>query len=116
MNNSLTTILGKIPGLIGIVLIRLYRLVLSPLIGRDVPLSADLLAHYTEEAIGRYGLSGRVLGSGSPASSDAGRSAPPATTRIPEALPADAPSPYRPSARCGRWTGAHIDPKTRLDL
>jgi uncharacterized protein len=112
LNNSLTTILGRIPGLIGIVLIRLYRLVLSPLIGRSCRY-LPTCSHYTEEAIGRYGLwAGFWIGLAR--FQRCGPFGASGYDPIPETLPSDAQW-YRPW-RYGRWTGAHIDPKTRLDL
>jgi len=112
LNNSLTTFLGKIPRLIGIVLIRAYRLVLSPLIGRSCRY-LPTCSHYTEEAIGRYGL-WAGLWIGLARFQRCGPFGASGYDPIPEALPADAVW-YRPW-RYGRWTGAHIDPKTRLDL
>ncbi len=103
---------GRIPGLVGIGLIKLYRLVLSPLIGRECRY-LPTCSEYTEEAIGRYGLwagfwigLARILRCGPFGASG--------FDPIPETLPQRARW-YLPW-RYGRWTGRHIDPKTRLDL
>ena len=47
--------IGRLPGSIGIGLIRLYRLTLSPFIGRQCRY-LPTCSEYTEEAIRRFGL------------------------------------------------------------
>jgi putative membrane protein insertion efficiency factor len=111
MNTWLAAIL-RIPRLAGIGLIRVYRLLLSPLIGRECRY-LPTCSSYAEEAIGRYGLwAGSWM----------------ALARIQRCGPFGAsgydpvPDAARPGAawyapwRYGQWTGAHIDPKTRLDV
>ena len=103
---------GRIPGLLGIGLIRLYRLFLSPWLGRHCRY-LPTCSSYTEEAIGRYGLwAGSWIGL-----SRLQRCGPFGASGfdpVPEALPAHARW-YLPW-RYGHWTGKHIDPRTRLDL
>jgi putative membrane protein insertion efficiency factor len=109
---SVAETLGRIPRLIGIALIKLYRAVLSPLIGRECRY-LPTCSEYTEEAILRYGLwPGFWIG----------------LARIQRCGPFGAsgfdPVPATLSShahwytpwRYGRWTGRHIDPRTRLDL
>jgi putative membrane protein insertion efficiency factor len=104
--------LSKLPALLGIALVRLYRLTLSPLIGRQCRY-LPTCSEYTEEAIGRFGLwagmwmgVARIQRCGPFGAS--GFDPVPATARVGATW-------YRPW-RYGQWTGAHIDPKTRLDL
>jgi putative membrane protein insertion efficiency factor len=101
-----------LPRFAGIGLIKLYRLVLSPLMGgqcRYLPTCSS----YTEEAIRRHGLwAGSWMG----------------LARLQRCGPNGAsgfdpvPQTLRPGARWympwryGYWTGAHIDPATRLDI
>lgn len=103
---------ARIPGLIGVGLIKFYRVTLSPLIGgqcRYLP----TCSHYTEDAIRRHGLwAGFWMG----------------LARFQRCGPNGAagydpvPDEKREGAhwcvpwRYGYWTGAHIDPATRLDL
>jgi putative membrane protein insertion efficiency factor len=104
--------LTRLPRLLGIALIKLYRAVLSPLIGRECRY-LPTCSEYTEEAILRYGLwAGFWIG----------------LARIQRCGPFGAsgfdpvPATLAPRAhwytpwRYGRWTGRHIDPGTRLDL
>ena len=104
--------IARLPRLAGIGLIRLYRLVLSPWLGRQCRY-LPTCSEYTEEAIGRYGLwTGGWIGL-----SRIQRCGPFGASGydpIPEELPARARW-YLPW-RYGHWTGKHIDPKTRLDL
>ena len=101
----------RLPGLAGIGLVRLYRLLLSPWIGghcRYLPTCSE----YTEEAIRTYGLwAGFWIGLAR--FQRCGPLGASGYDPIPDALPADA-AWYMPW-RYGRWTGRHIDPKTRLD-
>ena len=101
------------PGrLVGHGLIRAYQLVLSPLMGRQCRYAPTCSA-YTDEAIERHGLwaggwmgLARIL-----RCSPWGASG---YDPVPEARDPE----YRWWApwRGARWTGAHIDPSTRLDL
>ena len=100
------------PGrLVGRGLIRVYQLVLSPLMGRQCR-HLPTCSSYTEEAIGRFGLwaggwmgLARILRCNPWGSSG--------FDPVPEAL-----DPgyrwWRPWVGA-RWTGAHIDPANRLD-
>lgn len=96
---------------LGVGLIRLYRLALSPLLGQNCRY-LPTCSSYGEEAIGRYGLwaggwmtLARFLRCGPLGASG--------YDPVPEKLSKDA-AWYLPW-RYGRWTGRHIDPKTRLD-
>ncbi len=106
------SVFGQLPGLAGIGLIRLYRVTLSPLIGQQCRY-LPTCSSYTEEAIRRHGLwAGFWMG----------------LARFQRCGPNGAsgydpvPATKRPAARWyvpwryGFWTGAHIDPKTRMDL
>ncbi len=102
---------ARLPRLLGIGLIKAYRLVLSPWLGgqcRYLPTCSQ----YTEEALSRYGLwAGFWIGL-----SRFQRCGPFGASGydpVPEKLP-DNSAWYLPW-RYGHWTGAHIDPKTRLD-
>jgi uncharacterized protein len=110
--SELAATVARLPRHAGIALIHAYRLVLSPLVGGECRYLPTCSA-YTEEAISRHGLwAGTWMG----------------IARIQRCGPFGAsgfdPVPERPPAgaawyapwRYGRWTGAHIDPKTRLDL
>lgn len=101
-----------LPALFGIGLIRLYRLFLSPLMGGQCRYLPTCSA-YTEEAIHLHGLwAGFWMG----------------LARFQRCGPNGAagfdpvPATPRPGARWflpwryGFWTGAHIDPATRLDI
>jgi putative membrane protein insertion efficiency factor len=105
------TILGRLPRLAGIGLIKAYRLLLSPLLGRQCRY-LPTCSSYTEEAIARYGLwAGCWIGLAR--IQRCGPFGASGFDPVPEDLPAQARW-YLPW-RYGRWTGAHIDPKTRLD-
>jgi putative membrane protein insertion efficiency factor len=100
------------PGVIGIALIRAYRLLLSPLIGRECRY-LPTCSEYTEEAIGRYGLwAGFWIGLAR--IQRCGPFGASGFDPVPDTLSAGARW-YMPW-RYGRWTGRHIDPATRLDL
>jgi putative membrane protein insertion efficiency factor len=104
--------IGRLPGFVGIGLIKAYRYTLSPLIGgqcRYLPTCSN----YAEEAIRRHGLwAGMWM----------------FIARFQRCGPNGAsgydpvPDVLRPSGRWylpwryGYWTGAHMDPATRLDL
>ncbi len=108
---SLPELLRRIPRFVGIALIKAYRAVLSPLIGRECRY-LPTCSEYTEEAIGRYGLwAGFWIGLAR--IQRCGPFGASGFDPVPEALPARAHW-YAPW-RYGRWTGRHIDPKTRLD-
>ena len=109
---SLAEFLRRIPRLVGIALIRIYRVVLSPLIGRECRY-LPTCSEYTEEAIGRYGL-WRGFWIGLARIQRCGPFGASGFDPVPEALSEHAHW-YAPW-RYGRWTGRHIDPKTRLDL
>jgi putative membrane protein insertion efficiency factor len=104
--------LSRLPRVTGIGLIRLYRLVLSPWLGRECRY-LPTCSEYTEEAIGKYGLwAGGWIGL-----SRFQRCGPLGASGhdpVPEALPSN--SAWYMPWRYGHWTGRHIDPKTRLDL
>lgn len=102
----------RLPALAGMGLIRIYRLSLSALIGRQCRY-LPTCSEYTEEAISRFGLwpgawmgLARFLrcGPGGASGHDP----------VPTELPSRA-AWYFPW-RYGYWSGEHIDPKTRLDL
>lgn len=96
---------------VGILAIRLYQLTLSPFIGRSCRYLPTCSAYGTE-AIGRFGLwrGGWMTLARLMRCHPLGASG---FDPVPAAPPADARwwLPWR----YGRWTGAHIDPATRLD-
>jgi putative membrane protein insertion efficiency factor len=104
--------LARIPSLLGIGLIRVYRLLLSPWFGRSCRY-LPTCSEYTEEAIGKYGLwAGGWIGL-----SRLQRCGPFGASGfdpVPDALPAG--SAWYLPWRYGDWTGRHIHPDTRLDL
>jgi putative membrane protein insertion efficiency factor len=109
---SVAGTLERIPRLVGIALIKAYRAVLSPLIGRECRY-LPTCSEYTEEAILRYGLwAGFWIGLAR--IQRCGPFGASGFDPVPAALPPHAHwfTPWR----YGRWTGRHIDPKTRLDL
>jgi putative membrane protein insertion efficiency factor len=103
---------SSLPGRAGIGLVRLYRLVLSPWIGRSCRY-LPTCSEYTEEAIGRYGLwVGTWIGL-----SRLQRCGPFGASGfdpVPDALPSN--SRWYMPWRYGRWTGRHIHPDHRLDV
>ncbi|WP_421726737.1 membrane protein insertion efficiency factor YidD [Bauldia sp.] len=101
----------RLPRALGIGLIKLYRLTLSPLIGRQCRY-LPTCSEYTEEAIRTYGL-WRGSWIGLARLQRCGPFGASGHDPIPDRLPDDARW-YLPW-RYGRWTGKHIDPKTRLD-
>lgn len=108
----MTSAFSRIPARIGIALIGVYRMTLSPFIGRQCRY-LPTCSSYTEEAISRFGLwAGMWIGL-----SRIQRCGPFGASGfdpVPETLP-DRAAWYLPW-RYGRWTGRHIDPRTRLDL
>jgi putative membrane protein insertion efficiency factor len=99
------------PSLIGIGLIRLYKLTLSPFIGQNCRY-LPTCSSYGEAAIRRYGLwaggwmtLARFLRCGPFGASG--------YDPVPEKLATEGRW-YRPW-RYAQWTGRHIDPATRLD-
>ena len=103
--------LSKLPSQLGIALVRLYRLTLSPLIGRQCRY-LPTCSEYTEEAIGRFGLWAGIW-MGFARIQRCGPFGASGFDPVPAAAPGGA-AWYRPW-RYGQWTGGHIDPKTRLD-
>ncbi len=106
------SILARIPGFIGIGLIKAYRYTLSPLIGGQCRYLPTCSA-YAEEAIGKYGLwaGGWMFVARFQRCGPNGASG---YDPVPETLKPRARW-YLPW-RYGFWTGAHMDPATRLDL
>jgi len=101
-----------VPGWLGVGLIKLYQWTLSPLIGRQCRY-LPTCSSYTEEAIRRHGLwAGSWMGLAR--IQRCGPNGASGFDPVPETLRGDARW-YRPWTY-GRWTGDHIDPKTRLDL
>jgi len=109
---DLTSRLRRLPAQAGIGVIRLYRVTLSAILGRQCRY-LPTCSEYSEEAIARFGLwPGLWM----------------AMSRLQRCGPGGAsgydpvPTELSPGAtwfrpwRYGRWTGEHIDPKTRLDL
>ncbi|MCB1488409.1 MAG: membrane protein insertion efficiency factor YidD [Bauldia sp.] len=109
---DVVTFLTRLPRLAGIGLIHLYRLFLSPLIGRECRY-LPTCSEYTEDAIRKYGL-WRGFWIGLSRIQRCGPFGASGFDPVPEALPERAHW-YTPW-RYGHWTGKHIDPKTRLDL
>ncbi len=104
--------IARLPRLIGIGLILVYRVTLSPFLGRQCR-HLPTCSHYTEDAIRRFGLwAGGWMGVARIV-----RCGPFGTSGhdpVPDAIPPEARW-YLPW-RYGRWNGDHIDPSTRLDL
>nr|WP_035830592.1 membrane protein insertion efficiency factor YidD [Kaistia adipata] len=100
------------PGRLGIGLIRLYKLMLSPFIGQNCRY-LPTCSSYGEEAIRRHGLwaGGWMTLARFQRCGPFGASG---YDPVPE-TPAPGASWYRPW-RYGQWTGKHIDPATRLDV
>jgi uncharacterized protein len=103
--------LRRAPRAAGRVIVKLYRFGIAPLIGmncRHLPTCSD----YADEALARYGL----WAGGWMTLARLARCHPWGTSGF-DAVPAE----LLPQARWwrpwryGHWTGAHIDPKTRLD-
>lgn len=102
----------RLPAAAGVGLIRLYRLTLSALIGRQCRY-LPTCSEYTETAIRRFGLwSGGWMGLARFQRCGPGGAS--GYDPVPDRLAAGAVW-YLPW-RYGQWTGDHIDPKTRLDL
>jgi len=104
--------LARLPGLAGVGLIRLYRLVVSPLLGsncRYLPTCSE----YTEEAIRRHGLwAGFWMGLAR--FQRCGPLGASGFDPVPEAIPKG--SAWYLPWRYGHWTGKHIHPDHRLDV
>jgi putative membrane protein insertion efficiency factor len=112
---GMTKLLGRlfqIPGLVGIGLIRLYRMTLSAVLGRECRY-LPTCSEYTEGAIARFGL-WPGLWMGLARLQRCGPGGASGYDPVPAELPPGAAwfLPWR----YGHWTGDHIDPKTRLDL
>ncbi len=109
--SGLGTAIARLPRTAGIGLIYAYRLVLSPWLGRECRY-LPTCSSYTEDAIRRFGLwAGAWMGIAR--IQRCGPHGASGYDPVPEGLPAGA-AWYVPW-RYGHWTGAHIDPKTRLD-
>lgn len=107
-----SAMLGRVPRLAGIGLVRLYRVTFSLFLGRQCRY-LPTCSEYTEEAISRHGLwAGMWIGLARFQRCGPGGAS--GFDPVPDELPGRA-TWYLPW-RYGRWTGAHIDPKTRLDL
>ncbi|MDQ0439547.1 putative membrane protein insertion efficiency factor [Kaistia dalseonensis] len=102
---------ARLPALVGIGLIRLYKLTLSPFLGQSCRY-LPTCSSYGEEAIRRHGLwaGGWMTLARFQRCGPFGASG---YDPVPEERPANA-AWYLPW-RYGRWTGRNIDPKTRLD-
>lgn len=109
---DLFALLTRLPRLLGIAAIRLYRLFLSPWLGRQCRY-LPTCSEYTEEAIEKYGLwAGTWIGLAR--LQRCGPFGASGHDPVPVALP-DNSAWYMPW-RYGHWTGKHIHPDTRLDL
>ena len=105
-------ILTRLPGLAGIGLIRLYKGLVSPLLGsncRYLPTCSE----YTEEAIRRHGL-WAGLWMGLSRFQRCGPLGASGFDPVPEAIPKG--STWYLPWRYGHWTGKHIHPDHRLDI
>jgi putative membrane protein insertion efficiency factor len=101
-----------LPAWLGVGLIKLYQFTLSPLMGRQCRY-LPTCSSYTEEAIRRHGLwAGSWMGLAR--IQRCGPNGASGFDPVPETVPPNA-SWFTPW-RYGRWTGDHIDRKTRLDL
>lgn len=109
--SSFLKMVSRLPAYVGIGLIRLYRMTLSALLGRQCRY-LPTCSEYAEGAIARFGL-WRGLWMGLARIQRCGPGGASGYDPVPTELPAGAVW-YLPW-RYGRWTGAHIDPKTRLD-
>ena len=112
LRDELLVAAARLPRLFGIGLIRLYRATLSPVLGRQCRY-LPTCSEYAEEAIGRHGLwAGTWIGIAR--FQRCGPFGASGHDPIPQELPTN--SAWYLPWRYGRWTGNHIDPKTRLDL
>src|SRR5215471_3243301 len=102
---------GRLPRSLGIGLIKLYRISLSPFLGRQCRY-LPTCSEYTEEAMTRFGL-WAGLWIGLARIQRCGPLGASGFDPVPEA-PLPGAAWYLPW-RYGHWTGRHIDPKTRLD-
>jgi len=107
----MTDLLARLPRLAGIGAIRLYRIFLSPLLGRQCRY-LPTCSEYTEEAVSRYGL-WRGSWMGLARLQRCGPFGASGFDPVPQRLRIDAHW-YTPW-RYGQWTGDHIHPDTRLD-
>jgi uncharacterized protein len=101
----------RLPRLFGIGLIKLYRVTLSPFLGRQCRY-LPTCSEYTEEAVRRFGLWAGIW-IGLARIQRCGPLGASGYDPVPEA-PLRGAAWYAPW-RYGHWTGRHIDPKTRLD-
>jgi putative membrane protein insertion efficiency factor len=109
---DLLALLARIPGLLGIGLIKLYRLFVSPWLGRQCRY-LPTCSEYTEEAIRKYGLwAGSWIGFAR--FQRCGPFGASGHDPVPDALPGN--SAWYMPWRYGHWTGKHIHPDTRLDI
>lgn len=109
---SIGAAIARVPRSVAIGVIHAYRLLLSPWIGRECRY-LPTCSSYAEEAIARHGLWAGVW-MGIARFQRCGPLGASGYDPVPEALPAGA-AWYVPW-RYGHWTGAHIDPNTRLDV
>jgi len=109
--SSLVQQVASLPRLLGIGAIRVYRLFLSPLIGRQCRY-LPTCSEYTEDAVRRYGL-WRGSWMGLARLQRCGPFGASGYDPVPETFPANAKW-YTPW-RYGQWTGDHIHPDMRLD-
>ena len=101
----------RLPSLLGVGMIKLYRLILSPLLGRNCRY-LPTCSEYTEEAIRRYGLwAGTWIGLAR--FQRCGPNGASGFDPVAEKLPRG--SAWYLPWRYGHWTGAHMHPDSRLD-
>ncbi len=108
---KLLSIFRRLPALFGLLLIRLYRLTFSAIIGRQCRY-LPTCSEYTEEAITRFGLWPGVW-MGLARFQRCGPGGASGYDPVPAEVPVGA-AWYWPW-RYGHWSGYHMDPKTRLD-
>lgn len=109
--SGLLNLILWLPRYAGIALIRLYRLFLSPFMGRQCRY-LPTCSEYTEEAIRRYGLwAGAWMGLAR--FQRCGPFGASGFDPVPDRL--DRGAAWYLPWRYGQWTGDHIHPDTRLD-